>query len=64
MDARCAKCGKSPEEITEYVIASIEEDMTPSDYVKSEEGTYNPKNGHFYCTSCYVRLGMPLGKAK
>jgi len=28
-------------------------------YVRSEEGTYNPQNGHFLCDRCYINAGMP-----
>lgn len=28
-------------------------------YVEQEEGTYNPKNGHFLCDKCYIKAGMP-----
>lgn len=60
----CAGCGKSPSEIDEYVSAASEEhsgypDVTPEQYVWKEEGTLNRENGHFLCTECYVRAGMP-----
>ena len=55
----CVGCNKHPDEIEEYVeIAEIEK-MSPDDYVRQEEGTYNHENGHFLCTICYVRAGMP-----
>jgi hypothetical protein len=57
----CTGCDKTPEEIDEYIMAGRYEQMTPSDYVRSEEGTYNPANGHFLCTDCYMRAGMPSG---
>lgn len=28
-------------------------------YVRSEEGTYNPANGHFACDRCYIKIGFP-----
>jgi hypothetical protein len=28
-------------------------------YVRNEEGTYNQDNGHFLCTDCYIKAGMP-----
>jgi hypothetical protein len=58
---RCAKCGKRPEEIGEYINAGKVEGISPSKFIVREEGTYNPKNGLFYCTSCYVGEGMPIG---
>lgn len=55
----CTGCNKRPYEIEEYVEIAKEEGMTPDDYVREGEGTYNSDNGHFLCTSCYVRAGMP-----
>lgn len=56
----CIGCRRRPEEIGEYVEAAKADDMTPADYVWAEEGTLNPANGHFLCTSCYVLAGMPV----
>lgn len=55
----CVGCKKHPYEIEEYVESAGEEEMSANDYVKEEEGTYNPKNGHFLCTDCYIEAGMP-----
>lgn len=60
----CIGCYKIPSEIDEYLPASTNPDnpskgLHPDEYVKREEGTYNPKNGHFLCTACYVAVGMP-----
>lgn len=55
----CTGCNLRPEEIEEYITDAEESDMTPDDYVKTEEGTYNETNGHFLCTDCYIRAGMP-----
>jgi hypothetical protein len=57
--AICTGCNRPADEIEEYIEAAAEEDMTPDDYVKSEEGTYNRANGHFLCTDCYIAAGMP-----
>lgn len=57
----CTGCGRSPEEIAEYVVAGEENEMTPSEYVLAEEGTLNPVNHHFLCTDCYIKAGMPTG---
>lgn len=64
LDIKCPICGRTPENISEYVNGGYELDITPRRYVMEEEGTYNTQNGHFYCTSCYIKLGMPLGVAK
>lgn len=55
-------CGRRPEEIPEYAEAEAVVDgtyLSPSDYVICQEGTFNPANGHFCCTECYVQIGMP-----
>ena len=46
-------CERSPSDIPEYVEAAKEEDVTPDQYVVDNEGTFNPKSGHFACTDCY-----------
>lgn len=56
---KCVGCGKRPAEIDEYVEAAAEAEMSPDDYVCSEEGTFNKRNGHFLCTDCYCLAGMP-----
>ena len=57
----CIGCNKKPDEIDEYIEAAAEEDMTPEQYVKEEEGTLNGfEKGRFYCTDCYIKAGMPL----
>jgi hypothetical protein len=61
VEVRCALCGKAPDEIDEYVVAAAVERMTPEEYVREEEGTLNPETGRFWCTECYITLGMPLG---
>lgn len=60
---QCIRCMKRPHQIKEYVDASKSWGISPEEYVRQEEGTYNPATGRFYCTSCYVAAGMPLGMA-
>jgi hypothetical protein len=64
-DPVCIGCWKFPSQIEEYRIA-VEEiaadtgvRYTPEEYVRQEEGTYNDQNGHFACTDCYIKMGMP-----
>jgi len=59
VDLICIGCNKKPEEIQEYIDMGKEENMTPSKYVWEKEGTLNRSNGHFTCTSCYIKIGMP-----
>jgi hypothetical protein len=63
LECKCKSCGKKPEELDEYVQPAEELGITPERYVVTEEGTYNPETGLFFCTPCYVKAGMPLGKA-
>lgn len=62
-EIHCKCCGKPPEEINEYITSAQEEGITPSIYVQRNEGTYNPQTKLFYCTECYIKIGMPLGTA-
>jgi hypothetical protein len=55
----CNGCGKTPEELEEYSAELTGSTLTPTQYVRVEEGTYNPRNGHFLCTACYIKAGMP-----
>jgi hypothetical protein len=55
----CTGCNKRPEDIPEYAEAAFDDGISPDDYVKGEEGTYNAINGHFLCTDCYIKAGMP-----
>lgn len=55
----CIGCQRRPSEIDEYREAAREERCTPDQYVATEEGTYNLKNGHFLCTGCYIDAGEP-----
>lgn len=55
----CIGCNNPPEEIEEYKIWANFVETTPDEYVWSEEGTLNIKNGHFTCTGCYLKLGSP-----
>ena len=58
-DLICIGCWKAPHEIAEYVDAAAEAEVSPAHYVAAEEGTFNPANGHFACTECYIAMGMP-----
>lgn len=58
-DPICTGCNKRPDDIEEYVDMGKAEEMTPDEFVRTEEGTYNKDNGHFLCTECYIRAGQP-----
>ena len=63
MKYQCKICGKEPKDIDEYCALAKEDCMTPDNWVSQEEGTFNFETGQFYCTECYVKIGMPLGTA-
>lgn len=52
----CIGCGGGPELYAQF---AEEAGVTAEEYVRNEEGTYNPTNGHFLCDPCYVAAGMP-----
>jgi hypothetical protein len=56
---QCQGCGKVPDQLLEYQEPARENEVTPDEYVAAEEGTYNRENGHFLCTECYIKAGMP-----
>lgn len=58
----CPYCKREPHEISEYVERSQMEDLTPDKLVRIEEGTYSHAHDVFTCTSCYIKIGMPLNK--
>lgn len=59
----CVGCNKHPDQIAEYSPGYIQEvmgrKMSADDFVRAEEGTFNRENGHFLCTDCYIKAGMP-----
>lgn len=57
---KCFKCQREPEELIEYQDAASESGMNIRDYVKFEEGTYDPQTDYFLCTPCYINLDMPI----
>ena len=58
----CFRCGRRPIEIDEYVYHAQIEEMTPEQFVRELEGTYNRANEHFACTDCYMEIGMPTSE--
>lgn len=59
----CPSCKKNAED-----IPGLKEEMNEvfggdkvhvDSLIATEEGTFNPKNGHFLCMKCYIKAGMP-----
>lgn len=59
----CAQCKKRPDELNEYIYEAKLEGVTPDEFVASNEGTFNAVEQVFWCTECYLELGLPLGVA-
>jgi hypothetical protein len=61
----CIGCKKHPEDILEYQGPAEREGITPSEWVRQHEAIGCWGSGSrdkFYCTSCYIKAGMPLRK--
>lgn len=57
---RCAGCGRVPADIPD-LVSYLEPGQTADEYVREEEGTFDPATGAFLCDYCYVRAGQPSG---
>ena len=57
---KCPYCEREPKDIPEYVQQAKLEEMTPTEYVRFDEGTYHVETDLFCCTDCYIKIGMPL----
>ena len=57
---KCPYCDRQPKDIGEYVSGAAEYGVSPDTYVLLHEGTYDSKTDLFCCTSCYIKIGMPL----
>jgi hypothetical protein len=63
----CFRCGRPASSFSEYCERGDEGCRGPVhpeavEYVKHEEGTYNPKTNRFACDACYIAIGMPVGE--
>lgn len=55
----CPYCNRKPNEIPEYLEAANDNEMSPAEYVRMDEGTYHVQTDLFCCTVCYIKRGMP-----
>jgi nitrate reductase cytochrome c-type subunit len=60
---KCKICGCKPCQIMEYVNISDTQKISMTEWIESKENTLNKKSNEFYCTECYIKIGMPLGTA-
>lgn len=59
----CFRCGKPASSFAEYREGAREGHLDSArDYVCDQEGTYNDITNRFACDSCYIAIGMPVGK--
>ena len=63
-DPSCGRFARDMAELDVFIVEDAEDAarVTPDQreqYVRQEEGTYNPENGHFLCDMCYIKAGMP-----
>lgn len=57
----CFRCGKPASSFSEYWECSEDNRKNDAaDYVREEEGTYNPATNRFACDACYIAIGMPV----
>lgn len=47
-------CKREAKDIPSVVQFAQENAMTPEEFIKAEEGTYNPVTGHFLCDPCFL----------
>lgn len=56
----CPYCKREPHQISEYVEQAELSGTTPEEFVRTEDGMYSYAHNVFTCTSCYIKIGMPL----
>lgn len=59
IDMICVGCNKKPVDLSEFIEYAEVEECTADEFVWENEGTLNRDNGHFLCTDCYIKAGMP-----
>jgi hypothetical protein len=61
---KCGLCEKTPDQDPSYVEAAAAEGLTPEEYVRQEEGTFNAATGLYACDDCYIKLGAPFASPR
>ncbi len=56
---KCPCCDREPKDIAEYVEGAQADEVTPEQFAWAD-GTYSARHQLFTCTSCYIKIGMPL----
>lgn len=57
----CKECNKKVVDILEYRIESKTDNLPIEEWVKLNDGTYDPYTNTVICTACYVK-GIMQGK--
>lgn len=52
----CPGCKKQAHEIPSVKDFAADFELTPEQFIRHEEGTYNPVNEHFLCEDCFIRI--------
>ena len=55
---QCGLCLRTPDQI-DY-RAWKREDQSNDEFVRTEEGTYDPETDLFLCDACYIQAGCPV----
>lgn len=50
----CPACQRQAHEIPDVKMFAKENGLTPEEFVRQEEGTYNPSSEHFLCDRCFI----------
>jgi hypothetical protein len=58
----CKICKKKASKL-DYYIDQAKEEKTTAAAIARSDGTYNYMTNEFYCMTCYVIMGCPLGTA-
>lgn len=55
----CIGCNKHPQDLDDFFDWKDQGYKDADAMCIDQEGTLNPENGHFLCTPCYIKAGMP-----
>lgn len=58
LEPYCPSCNTYAKDMS-YLDDYASDYESRGDYIRQEEGTYNPINAHFLCDYCYIKVGMP-----
>lgn len=56
---KCVNCGRTPDQIKEYIELGHKLKVHPTIAVEQEDATYDPETHYFCCGECFELLGNP-----